>query len=94
MCPVLDSASALELGSRAGASALWNLHPPAPDFVVQRSGLGFSIHFPAESATPPMRVSLKVAYETPRGNPLSSYSAHDFVLHGEGALDIEPTAAE
>ena len=65
--------------------------PSRSDFVVQRSGLGFSIHFPAESATPPMRVSLKVAYETPRGNPLSSYSAHDFVLHGEGALDIEPT---
>ena len=38
---------------------------------------------------PPTRVSLKVAYETPHGNPLKSYSPNDFALHGDGALEVE-----
>ena len=58
------------------------------DFDIQRNGVGFRVRLAQGVAHPPMRVLLQVAYETPRGNPLKSYSPHDFRLHGDGALDV------
>ena len=58
------------------------------DFDIQRNGVGFRVRLAAGVAQPPTRVLLQVAYETPRGNPLKSYSQHDFRLHGDGALDL------
>ena len=62
--------------------------PPPSEFVIQRSGVGFSLQLSPNLSAPPQRVHLQVAYEIPRGSPLSAYSPHDFTLHGESALDV------
>ena len=60
-----------------------------PDFGVHRSGTGFLVRFTAGVDAPPKRVRLKAAYEVPRGNPMNSYSPHDFQLHGANQLNVQ-----
>ena len=59
------------------------------DFIIQPSGLGFRVQLSPESTAHPTRVSLRVAYETPHGNPVRNYNPSDFALHGDGALEVE-----
>ena len=70
------------------------LPPSPPAFDIQRTGDGFRVRFASALENPPERVRLRVAYETPRGNPLKGYSPHDFRLHGEGALHREPVGCQ
>ncbi|MYC32141.1 MAG: hypothetical protein F4X64_03060 [Chloroflexi bacterium] len=65
-----------------------DLAPGHPDFSVDQSGKGFRVRFATNTMNPPNRVRLRVAYEVPRGNPMKSYSPHDFRLHGAGSLEI------
>ncbi len=65
-----------------------DLAPGHPDFNVDQSGKGFRVRFATNAMSPPNRVRLRVAYEVPRGNPMKSYSPHDFRLHGTGSLEI------
>ena len=58
-------------------------HRP-PDFDITRTGNGFRVTIASGSTDPPTRALLQVAYETPRGNPLSRYVPSDFRLHGRG----------
>ncbi len=76
-------------GSRGGGKQTIEPPPSHSDFVIQRSGLGFSVRIAPEAVSPPARVSLQVAYEIQRGNPLSAYSPHDFRLHGDNALNVQ-----
>lgn len=63
--------------------------PSHKDFNVTQTGAGFRVRFTQGAHSLPRRVMLKAAYEVQRGNPLKSYSPHDFTLHGENALDVE-----
>ena len=63
--------------------------PSHPDFDVQRAETGFRVRFASGVSDPPLRVRLRAAYETPRGNPMNAYSPHDFRLHGADALDVD-----
>ena len=69
--------------------------PPLPpthrDFDIQdtQSGTGFRVRIAAGATDPPAYARLCVAYEVPRGNPLSQYSPNDFRLHGSGALNVD-----
>lgn len=73
---------------RKGGGRSKTLTPQPSDFVIQRSGVGFSVRLSPDLANPPERASLQVAYEVPRGSALSGYSPYDFTLHGDGALEI------
>ena len=53
--------------------------------IAQIEG-GFRVRLASGLTNPPARVRLRVAYEIPRGNPLSRYSPEDFLLHGRDAL--------
>ena len=75
-------------GQRGGGKPPSPPRPENSDFIIQRSGVGFSVRLPADNASPPDRAILRVAYEIPRGSALSAYSPHDFTLHGDDALTI------
>ena len=77
-----------DAGDAGGGRVKVNADRSRADFDIQRNGVGFRVRLAQGVAHPPMRVLLQVAYETPRGNPLKSYSPHDFRLHGDGALDV------
>lgn len=59
------------------------------DFVVSQISAGFHVRLVEPAAPPPERGRLRVAYEVPRGNPLSSYNPLDFKLHGDDALQVD-----
>ncbi len=63
-----------------------------PQFDIQQlQGVrrGFRVKFPGDLKSPPDRVRLRAAYETPRGNPMNSYNENDFRLFGPMALTVE-----
>lgn len=59
------------------------------DFDLHQVSDGFAVRFAPGVEAPPKRVRLRAAYEMPRGNPIASYSPHDFRLHGSGALSVD-----
>ena len=59
-----------------------------PDFDIHRNGLGFRVRLATGVESPPSRARLRAAHDVPRGNPETSYSPHDFRLHGPGALGV------
>ncbi len=66
--------------------------PPPPadrQFDIQQLRDGFRARFAGDAGDPPRRVRLRAAYETPRGNPLTSYNENDFRLFGSGAVAVE-----
>ncbi len=80
-----------EVAKRQGSLEISGGHP---DFDVHRSSTGFRVRLTPSSSDPPKRVRLRVAYEVPRGNPMTSHSPHDFCLHGIGSLDVEADGCE
>lgn len=80
-----------EVAKRQGSLEISGGHP---DFDVHRSSTGFRVRLTPSSSGPPKRVRLRVAYEVPRGNPMTSHSPHDFCLHGIGSLDVEADGCE
>ena len=81
--------SATKTGTVSPKHGHLDLVPGHPDFNVEQSGTGFRVRFATNAVSLPDRVRLRVAYEVPRGNPMHSYSSHDFRLHGTGALDVQ-----
>ena len=55
-------------------------------FDIAQMEDGFRVRLASGLTNPPARVRLRVAYEIPKGNPLSRYSPEDFLLHGRDAL--------
>ncbi len=76
-------------GPKPGPSGPIEIDGAHRGFDVHQSGAGFRVRFPAGVEGAAERVRLRVAYEVPRGNPLTSYSPHDFRLHGMNALSVE-----
>ena len=64
------------------------------DFAISKNGLGFRVRIAAGVESPPNRALLRVAYDTPGGDPTKSYSPHDFRLHGPGALDVQAESCQ
>lgn len=67
-----------------------------PEFSVSRSSSGFRAVAVANAKNPLQTddvVSLRVAYEVSRGNPLNNYQEQDFRLHGDGALTLQVDGA-
>ena len=57
-----------------------NGNPMKFEISNTHSGTGFRIRIPTDSENPPEYALLQVAYQTPRGNPIKSYTPNDFRL--------------
>lgn len=65
-----------------------DLPPSHQEFDLHQVHDGFTVRFVRDIAEAPSHVRIRTAYETPRGNPLTSYNASDFRLFGAGALNV------